>query len=621
MVEQTKNAKADEQEPVPVSQILLVDDPESCGDLRKLLEEGGYHVRVGADGGQARSLANAYKPDMIILELVLPRESGFELCDFFKKREDSIPLLVLTEVDLDSSRNLAIWCGADGYLIKPVSKKTILKMVREVAEAVWRRRRAGAIGIDGKLEFPCGCGNKIAVKVENAGRAIHCPRCQKMIIIPKNVNNWEGFWKSHNDKAGPSQGGKAGEAEKSSEEQMADFFCHKCGAMVQLRDYDGSGKIPCSECGEPHVVPKRILEQLKFFFMPREKDAGAIRFNPTRGIGVRCQSCKENFSINADELRRGAVCPNCNELQTSPSIRDSPLSRAALASTGRMFVFTNGADKGKKFLIPPTGVVKIGSDPACHVVLQQPGVEPLHCAMRYMAEGIVIKDAGSKTGTYVNEQRVKDKVVVLPGDDVQIGSVHMRLAGNRTLSEEEVFQMRSKGADEGGGASVSGGSRIGEQAAKILQLHWERQREALRSDPARAPKKPAPPPAPVPPVAAAEVAPDPLGQSGGWNVAASRAGVYPPAHDSQLLQQMGASGFALPAPMPTLGIAPIEGPLPMGWPLDMNGYAFPAAWGAGPDGHPYPMWPVAPDGSPIPWNPGAYYDPSFGYPPGAYPQQ
>ena len=99
------------------NQILLVEDEaETAAFIKELLEQRGYRVDVARDAGQAQSQFAVRKPDFIILDLILPGQSGFELCDRFKQIEKTVPILILSVIDMEDSRKLARKAGADGRL-------------------------------------------------------------------------------------------------------------------------------------------------------------------------------------------------------------------------------------------------------------------------------------------------------------------------------------------------------------------------------------------------------------------------------------------------------------------------------------------------------------------------
>src|SRR6478735_3603464 len=93
---------------VPVNFVLLVeDDQDSANTTKLILERSGMSVKIAKDGGQAQSVFVLQKPDFVILDLILPGESGFEICDRLKHSDRTIPILILTAIDSDESRALA----------------------------------------------------------------------------------------------------------------------------------------------------------------------------------------------------------------------------------------------------------------------------------------------------------------------------------------------------------------------------------------------------------------------------------------------------------------------------------------------------------------------------------
>src|SRR5438105_1727317 len=100
-----------------VNNILLVEDEADTADFVKtLLESNRYQVMLAKDGGQAHSTFVMRKPDFVIMDLILPGESGFEICQRFKLSDPAIPVLIVSAIELDDSVDLARRVGADGYL-------------------------------------------------------------------------------------------------------------------------------------------------------------------------------------------------------------------------------------------------------------------------------------------------------------------------------------------------------------------------------------------------------------------------------------------------------------------------------------------------------------------------
>ncbi|QDT25384.1 response regulator transcription factor [Gimesia panareensis] len=170
-----------------VNHILVVEDEQDTAFfLKTLLEEHGFHVSLAKDGGQAHSSFTMHKPDFVILDLIMPQESGFEICEHMKQRESEVPILILTAIDLPESRQLASRVGADGYLLKPFDPDELLALIREIADDVWEQehltdQRAQA---EERVQFFCHCGKKLRVRSKHRGRTMTCPACNEPLIVP-----------------------------------------------------------------------------------------------------------------------------------------------------------------------------------------------------------------------------------------------------------------------------------------------------------------------------------------------------------------------------------------------------------------------------------------------------
>ncbi|MBI4249073.1 MAG: response regulator [Elusimicrobia bacterium] len=106
--------------------ILVVDDERVIREmLRRTLEAEGYAVTVAADGEEALESIRGQRPDMILLDLVLPKKNGWEVCLEVRRRWASlkIPIIILTGTSLEQARQSKI--GADDYLSKPFQSEEL----------------------------------------------------------------------------------------------------------------------------------------------------------------------------------------------------------------------------------------------------------------------------------------------------------------------------------------------------------------------------------------------------------------------------------------------------------------------------------------------------------------
>lgn len=122
--------------------ILVVDDAESLRTmLRSYLAQEGYRVVTAADGREALFVARQERPDLIILDVMMPELGGYEFLNVYR-REGEAPIIMLTAKVEESDKVLGLELGADDYLTKPFSLRELSARIR----AVLRRAEKGAAG-------------------------------------------------------------------------------------------------------------------------------------------------------------------------------------------------------------------------------------------------------------------------------------------------------------------------------------------------------------------------------------------------------------------------------------------------------------------------------------------
>ena len=115
--------------------ILAADDNEANRELLSdLLSAEGYRVVCAADGQQALARVDSDSIDPALLDVVMPRPTGFEVCQAMKSKPETrlIPVVLLTSLNSDSDRITGIMCGADDFLSKPVNKHELLARVHSL---------------------------------------------------------------------------------------------------------------------------------------------------------------------------------------------------------------------------------------------------------------------------------------------------------------------------------------------------------------------------------------------------------------------------------------------------------------------------------------------------------
>lgn len=132
-----------------MSKVLIVEDDLNLLEALKynLLKEG-HEVVISTDGVQALETARKEKPDLILLDIMLPKMSGFEVCRILRK-EMSVPIIMLTARDDEVDKVVGLDLGADDYVTKPFSIRELLARVR----ALLRRSDTQGQNLEPLLKF------------------------------------------------------------------------------------------------------------------------------------------------------------------------------------------------------------------------------------------------------------------------------------------------------------------------------------------------------------------------------------------------------------------------------------------------------------------------------------
>lgn len=121
--------------------ILVIEDEESIQNIIKaFLEDAGYTVKLAGDGLEGIRQFRKHSPDLVLLDLMLPKIDGFSVCESLR-RESQIPIIMLTALDDDASQLKGFDALADDYITKPFSMPVVVRHI----EAVLRRTEQGAL--------------------------------------------------------------------------------------------------------------------------------------------------------------------------------------------------------------------------------------------------------------------------------------------------------------------------------------------------------------------------------------------------------------------------------------------------------------------------------------------
>ena len=127
--------KSENHEEIPASDILIVDDNVQNAELlQAYLEPLKGRVRIAVDGVDALEQVAQKQPDIILLDIMMPRMSGFEVCRRIKSDAETrdIPVVMVTALNELADVERGVDCGADDFLSKPINKLELLTRVKSV---------------------------------------------------------------------------------------------------------------------------------------------------------------------------------------------------------------------------------------------------------------------------------------------------------------------------------------------------------------------------------------------------------------------------------------------------------------------------------------------------------
>jgi DNA-binding response OmpR family regulator len=117
--------------------VLIADDePNIVASLEFLMEQAGFEVKVAADGAAVLALVASFRPDLVLLDVMMPVKNGYEVCQLVKNdpgtRDVKVILLSAKGRDVEVAKGLEL--GADAYVTKPFSTRELVAKVKELLE-------------------------------------------------------------------------------------------------------------------------------------------------------------------------------------------------------------------------------------------------------------------------------------------------------------------------------------------------------------------------------------------------------------------------------------------------------------------------------------------------------
>lgn len=156
--------------------ILVIDDTELMQRMiRDILGKEGYEVYSAYSGEEGLSKVASVKPDLIILDIIMPGMSGFDVCRILRADDSNIltPIIMLTAQVREDDKLIGLEMGADDYIIKPFNSRELVSRVRNTLVRIDRNRCANPLtGLSGNIEIQSELNHRLANQVPTA--VIYC---------------------------------------------------------------------------------------------------------------------------------------------------------------------------------------------------------------------------------------------------------------------------------------------------------------------------------------------------------------------------------------------------------------------------------------------------------------
>ena len=150
--------------------ILVVDDDENiCELLRLYLEKDGYDVQIALDGEAALEKFKHYNPDLILLDIMMPKKDGFHVLQEIRKTSD-VPVIMITAKAESFDKLQSFDFGTDDYIVKPFDAKEVLARIKAIL-----RRSTNAAEEKLRIEYDNLIIDKVSFEVRIKGKVVEMP--------------------------------------------------------------------------------------------------------------------------------------------------------------------------------------------------------------------------------------------------------------------------------------------------------------------------------------------------------------------------------------------------------------------------------------------------------------
>ena len=119
---------------MPKRVLIADDEPNIVTSLEFLMSKSGYDVKVARNGEEALALVESFRPDLVLLDIMMPQRSGYEVCQRMRSRADwrHIKIVMLSAKGREAEVSKGLSLGADAYVTKPFSNRELIAQVGEL---------------------------------------------------------------------------------------------------------------------------------------------------------------------------------------------------------------------------------------------------------------------------------------------------------------------------------------------------------------------------------------------------------------------------------------------------------------------------------------------------------
>jgi len=173
--------------------ILIVDDDRDLRlGLHTILRQKGFQTIEAEDGQDAKLLIDGKRPDLVILDMMMPRWGGFMVLEQYQNKADAPPFIMITADEGEKNKAYAEKAGVVDFIRKPFSLSRLMEGVEKglrEADGIVQPEKAEA----GIFRFSCaGCGARIKASVKMMGETRPCPRCSRAFVVRPEIPEDEG---------------------------------------------------------------------------------------------------------------------------------------------------------------------------------------------------------------------------------------------------------------------------------------------------------------------------------------------------------------------------------------------------------------------------------------------